>query len=423
MRMQPRRPRAIAGIERDRIASMRRGQQSRDGVEQLLHPFPAQRRQRDDVLAPRGFAEQFLAFVRVEQVELVPRLDPRNREIDANVAQHRFDVVSLRDRVGMRDVADVDQQIGRDHLLERRFERRDQLRRQFGHEADRVGQDRLVDAWERNLAERRVQRGEEQILRHDVSPSHPVEKRRLSGIGIADQRNHRPRRTLATVAVQAAGTGDLFELLLEPRHTVTDQAAIGLDLRFARAAQKAEATALTFQVSPAPHQPPRLIIQMRELDLQPPLRRRGTLPEDFQDQASPVDHLGRQRLFEVALLHRGQARIEHDQLGLHHADRRGERLELALADQRRGLKRADLDRDALHHFDVDRHRKPCRLGQPTVRIACRCAGIGIDDDGLCTARYIVMVTFKSSGQSSSEPAVSSAKLRGCAGWIVETACL
>ena len=46
----------------------------------------------------------------------------------------------------MGDVADVDEQVGRDHFLQRRLECSDELGRQFGHETNGVGQDCLVQA-------------------------------------------------------------------------------------------------------------------------------------------------------------------------------------------------------------------------------------------------------------------------------------
>src|SRR3546814_2354505 len=81
-------------------------------------------------------------------------------------------------------------------------------------------------------------------------------------------------------------------------------AAVGLDLRFAGTAEEAETAALALEVGPAAHQTPRLIIEMRKLDLQAALGRRGAFAEDFEDQAGAVDHLRAKRRFEIALLNR-----------------------------------------------------------------------------------------------------------------------
>ena len=70
------------------------------------------------------------------------------------------------------------------------------------------------------------------------------------------------------------------------------QAAVGLDLRFAGAAEKAEAAALAFEMGPGPHQPALLIVEMGELDLQAPFPRPRARAEDLEDQAGAVEHLG-----------------------------------------------------------------------------------------------------------------------------------
>ena len=95
-----------------------------------------------------------------------------------------------------------------------------------------------------------------------------VEQRRLAGIGVADQRHHRERHAPPRRAMQAARAAHLLELALEPHDAVADQAAVGLDLRLAGAAEEAEAAALPLEMGPGPHQPAALVVEMRELDLQ-----------------------------------------------------------------------------------------------------------------------------------------------------------
>ena len=120
-----------------------------DRVAQVVDPLPGQRRDRDDIVAPRRFAEHLVALVAVEQVDLVPRLDPRRRArlVEPELVEHGLDIGALRVAVGVRAMSRTWRMRSADgHFLERRAERRDQLGRQVGDEADRVGQDRLVEA-------------------------------------------------------------------------------------------------------------------------------------------------------------------------------------------------------------------------------------------------------------------------------------
>ena len=91
---------------------------------------------------------------------------------------------------------------------------------------------------------------------------------------------------------------------LQLGHAVADQPAVGLDLGLAGAAEEAEAAALALEVGPGADQPPGLIIEMGELDLQPALGGRRPLAEDFEDQPGAVDHLGLGALLQILLLDR-----------------------------------------------------------------------------------------------------------------------
>src|SRR3546814_10863300 len=120
-----------------------------------------------------------------------------------------------------------------------------------------------ISDWSSDVCSSDLECREQQVLRHNVGARQAVEQRRFAGVGIADQRDHRPGRALPPAAMQPARSLDLIEYAPQPRHAIADHPAVGFDLRFAGAAEKAEAAALAFEVGPTPHQPPGLILEMR----------------------------------------------------------------------------------------------------------------------------------------------------------------
>ena len=153
--------------------------------------------------------------------------------------------------------------------------------------------------------------------------------------------------------MQAARSLDLVELATNLRHPIADHSAVRFDLGFTGTAKEAETASLTLQVSPASHEAASLIIEMRELHLQPTFCRRRTLSKDLQNQPCPVDHLGADLLFEVFLLDWRQRRIDDQQPDALLLCGLGNLLDLAFAEQCRGPNRSHAERPRGNNIDTD----------------------------------------------------------------------
>ena len=204
-------------------------------------------------------------------------------------------------------------QIGLQHLFQRGAEGGDQRGRQIGDEAYGVGEHGLRAAGQRQSPDGRIERGEQRVLGEHRGAGQRVEQGRLAGIGVADQRHGRIGHPLARFPMQGAGLADMLELLADDVDALAEEPPVGLDLRLARTAEKAEAAALPLEVSPGADQPALLIDEMGELDLQAPFPRPRALAEYFEDQPGAIEHLHVPRRLEIALLHRRERMIDNDQ--------------------------------------------------------------------------------------------------------------
>lgn len=133
----------------------------------------------------------------------------------------------------VRNVHHMNQQVGFANLVQRRFERLDQFRRQFADKAHRVRKQegQIV---ENHLADRGVERGEELVLGENLAFRNQVHQRRFAHVGIADQRHADHCAAVRTLHGHLAV--DLLEVLLQFGNAVADDAAVGLDFALSGAA-------------------------------------------------------------------------------------------------------------------------------------------------------------------------------------------
>ena len=167
--------------------------------------------------------------------------------------------------------------------------------------------------------------------------------------------------------MQAAGAAHILEVALDADDALADQPPVDFQLRFAGAADEAEAAALPLQVGPGPHQPAALIGQGGQLHLQLAFPGARPLAEDLQDQAGAVDDLALPLLLEIALLDRADGGIDHHQLDVILGDQIAIGLHRAAADQGGRTIAGHLHHGGMHHIQADGGGKSHRFRQPALR--------------------------------------------------------
>ena len=182
--------------------------------------------------------------------------------------------------------------------------------------------------------------------------------------------------------MQAAGAAHLVQLDLQLDDAVGDQAAVELDLGLAGAAGRAGAAALPLEVGPGADEAGLLVVQPRQLDLQPAFLGPRAAAEDLEDQAGAVDDLAVPGLFQIALLHRRQLVVDDHGLGLGGADQGGQLIHLARTEQggRRDL--ADPHDLLAAHIEVEGAGEAHGLFQTLDRLARALAGAGVGAFGM-----------------------------------------
>ena len=195
---------------------------------QLRRALTAAGRDAHDILPMRQDAEIGIALIEHADARRVRR---------AELVDEPVDDLRLRLPLGVREVDHVQEHVGIRQLLERGLERLDQVRRQLADEADRVREQHLLRGVDAPAAGRGVERVEQAVVGRDVRPRQAVEQCGFSGVRIADEGHDRQGVFLAAAALRAANLAHVLEFGLQLLDLAADVAAVGLKLRFARAAR------------------------------------------------------------------------------------------------------------------------------------------------------------------------------------------
>ncbi len=233
-------------------------------------------------------------------------------------------------------------EVGDERFLERRGKTFHELVRQAPDEADRVRQ-QILPTVDFEAACRRVERLEEPVADGDVGAGERVQERRLAGIRVAGQCDH---RRLGAAPGLPAGIALALEAAEPPsqnRDPAARQPAVGLQLRLSGAAC-AEPASEPLEVLPEPSHPREVVLQLRQLDLELALRGHSMLGEDVEDQLRPVDHPRLEGVLELSLLHRRELVVDEQRLGAGAREGFFQLDQLPLADVGAGLRpRCSLD--------------------------------------------------------------------------------
>jgi hypothetical protein len=199
-------------------------------------------------------------------------------------------------------------------------------------EADGIGKQDLAAGRKLQLPELGVKGSEHARRFEHAGLGEGIEEGALAGVGVADERDHRDRDCLATLTLLMADAADGVELGLDMVEAKVDFAAIGLELRFARAAGSDAATKLRHGAT-ASGEARQLVFELREFYLELAFTGLGVAGEDVEDELRTVDYVARQPGFDVAELRRSEVVIEENKRSVGRSDGLNNFVEFALADE------------------------------------------------------------------------------------------
>ena len=231
----------------------------------------------------------------------------------------------------------MQQQVGISRRFQRGMKGIHQGMRQVADESHGIGNHDIACAFNPQLARSRVERGKQLVCRIDARASQGIEQRGFTRVGITNQGDIEHIAAAARLALHTALPGQFLQPILQQLDPPPQQAAIGFELLFTRAAQT-DPAALTLKVGPAAHQPGGQMFKLRQFNLQLALGTGGTQGKDVENQAVTIHHPAFQGAFQVTLLHRRQRVVENHQLRLGGRNHGGYFIHLAFSSEALGIR-------------------------------------------------------------------------------------
>ena len=185
--------------------------------------------------------------------------------------------------------------------------------RQIPDEAHGVRQYDFTVIREFQSPHRRIERREQLVLDKHASVRQRIEQGRLARIRVPDEGDGRDPGSQPVLPIHRAAAIDVLESLIKLANPFPDQATVGFELGFTRAAEPNTAL-LSLEVSPASDQACREVPQLGELNLQLALETAGPLRKNIQDQPGSVEHTTVERLLQVSFLAGTQWCTRNDEL-------------------------------------------------------------------------------------------------------------
>src|ERR1041385_3538020 len=119
-------------------------------------------------------------------------------------------------------------------LLERRTKRRQQIGWQCANKSDRVVDDNFLFAWQTQPSRGRIEGGEHPLLGMHVAFCERIEQSGLSGVGVADNGDHRQSLPRSSFAALLPALSLCLDLAFETINAIANAAAISFEFCFAR---------------------------------------------------------------------------------------------------------------------------------------------------------------------------------------------